>query len=101
MERFTLRVISRRLTHLIIINMFYTYVIKSNDKDWVYIGSTKDLKSRFLQHNQGKVKSTKPYLPFLLIYYEAYSTHFLARKRENELKKKGQQKEILFKRLGL
>ena len=81
--------------------MFYTYLIKSKNKNWFYIGSTKDLKERFKDHNSGKVKSTKPYTPFILIYYEAYLTYTLARKREIELKKKGQQKEILFKRLGL
>ena len=81
--------------------MFYTYLIKSKNKNWFYIGSTRDLKERFKEHNNGKVKSTKAYIPFALIYYEAYPTYTLARKREIELKKKSQQKEILFKRLGL
>lgn len=81
--------------------MFYTYLIKSKNKNWFYIGSTRDLIERFKDHNNGKVKSTKPYIPFDLIYYEAYPTYTSARKREIELKKKGQQKEILFKRLGL
>jgi len=81
--------------------MFYTYLIKSKNKKWFYIGSTKDLKQRFKDHNNRRVKSTKAYIPFTLIYYESYSTYKLARKREIELKKKGQQKEILFKRLGL
>lgn len=81
--------------------MFYTYLIRSKNKNWFYIGSTRDLKERFKEHNNGKVKSTKVYAPFILIYYEAYPTYTLARKREIELKKKGQQKEILFKRLGL
>jgi len=81
--------------------MFYTYLIKSKNKKWFYIGSTKDLKQRFKDHNNRRVKSTKAYIPFTLIYYESYSTYKLARKREIELKKKGQQKEILFKRLEL
>jgi len=81
--------------------MYYTYLIKSQNKKWVYIGSTKDLKERFRNHNNGMVKSTKHYAPFILIYYEAYSSYTLARKREIEFKTKGQQKEILFKRLGL
>lgn len=76
-------------------------MIKSTKKNWYYIGSTKDLKNRFSEHNRGAVKSTKPYRPFKLIYYESYTTFSLARKREIELKKKGQQKEILFKRLEL
>lgn len=81
--------------------MYYTYLIKSTVKDWAYIGSTKNLKQRFKEHNDKKVKSTKAYIPFDLIYYESYTSYSLARKRELELKKHGQQKEILFKRLGL
>lgn len=79
----------------------YAYVIKSKNNKWHYIGSTKDLKKRFKEHNAGTVRSTKFYKPFILIYYEAYNSHSLARKREIELKKNGQQKEILFKRLGI
>jgi putative endonuclease len=79
----------------------YTYLLKSVNNNWHYIGSTKDLKERFNQHNSGEVKSTKFYKPFTLAYYESYTDYSLARKREIELKKKGQQKEILFKRLGI
>lgn len=81
--------------------MYYVYLIKSKIKDWIYIGSTKDLKKRFIEHNKGKIKSTKANMPFELVYYEAYKTYTLARKREIELKTKGQQKEILLERLGL
>lgn len=81
--------------------MNYTYLIKSRKKNWAYIGSTKDLLKRFSEHNNGEVKSTKGLRPFKLIYYEAYQTYHLSRKREIELKKNGQQKEILFKRLGI
>lgn len=79
----------------------YVYLIKSINYNWRYIGSTKDLKQRFDDHNSGKVKSTKYYRPFLLLYYEAYPNYSLARKREIELKQHGQQKEMLFKRLEI
>lgn len=81
--------------------MNYVYLLRSLNKNWIYIGSTKNLRARFDKHNFGKVKSTKYYKPFELVYYEAYNTYTLARKREMELKKKGQQKEILFRRLCL
>ncbi len=81
--------------------MNYLYVIKSLQKDWIYIGSTRDLRIRFKEHNEGKVRSTQSYKPFILLYYEAYRSYSLARKREVELKRNGQQKEILFKRLGI
>jgi predicted GIY-YIG superfamily endonuclease len=35
-----------------------------------------------------------------MVYYEAYSSEKDARKREIELKKKGQQKEMLIERVG-
>jgi putative endonuclease len=81
--------------------MYYTYLIKSKIRNWIYIGCTDDLRKRFQQHNSGRVKSTKHYIPFGLVYYEAYTTLALARKREYELKHNNQQREILYKRLGL
>lgn len=81
--------------------MNYLYVIKSLPKNWVYIGSTRDLRERLREHNSGKIESTRVHKPYELVYYEAYKTYSLARKREVELKKNGQQKEILFKRLSL
>jgi len=80
--------------------MFYVYLIKSRSKDWNYIGTTANLVERFKKHNNWLVRSTKFYAPFNLVYYEAYKTLELARKREYELKNNSQQKEILFKRLG-
>jgi len=79
----------------------YVYLIKSKIKKWHYIGSTRDLKNRIIKHNQGKVKSTKAYKPFELVYYEAYPNYTLARKREIELKTKNQQKEMLFNKLNI
>ncbi len=81
--------------------MFYVYLLKSKTKKWVYIGSSGNLKERFIKHNNGRVKSTKYYKPFELLYYEAYNSPTLARKRELDLKKNSQQKEILFERLNL
>ena len=81
--------------------MNYVYLLKSEKKKWYYVGSTRNLKTRFIDHNLGKSKSTMPYRPFELIYYEAYNSHTLARKRELEIKNKGQQKENLFRRLGI
>jgi len=81
--------------------MFYTYLIKSLNHNWHYTGSTKDLKKRFFEYNLGKVKSTKFYKPFILVYYEAYQSYSMANKREMELKNNNHQKELLFRRLGI
>ena len=79
--------------------MFYVYVLKSKRKEYHYIGSTEDLKKRIQEHNQGKTKSIKHLVPFKLLYYEAYETRTLARKRELELKKNSFKKKELFDRL--
>ncbi|NTW46344.1 MAG: GIY-YIG nuclease family protein [Candidatus Moranbacteria bacterium] len=79
--------------------MFYVYVLRSAQKKYHYIGSTEDLKRRFEEHNQGKTKSIRHLVPFELLYYEAYVTKGLARKRELELKNNSFKKKELFDRL--
>lgn len=39
--------------------MFYTYILLSKKDKKMYTGYTKNLKSRFEQHNKGLVESTK------------------------------------------
>ncbi len=79
--------------------MHYVYVIQSKKDLTYYIGSTSDLKKRFKDHNLGKSKYTKTKKPWKLVYYEAYNTLSLARKRENKLKKHSSTKEELLKRI--
>ncbi len=79
--------------------MYYTYVVKSKKDFTTYIGSTGDLVQRMKDHNAGKTTSIKHKLPVELVYYEAYQTKYLARKREIELKKNSSKKEELFGRL--
>jgi len=78
--------------------MHYVYVLQSRADKNLYIGVTSDLKTRFLKHNTGEVKSTKSRRPFALIYYEAYKDKRDATKREYNLKT-GQQRELLKERL--
>lgn len=53
----------------------------------MYIGYTNDLRKRLKEHNQGFNKSTKPYTPWRIIYYEACLDEDDARRREDYLKK--------------
>ena len=69
--------------------MFYLYVLKSKKDNNLYIGSTNNLRRRLLEHNTGKVLSTKGRRPFELRYYESYFNENDARKREFSLKKDG------------
>jgi putative endonuclease len=66
--------------------MHYVYVLKSKIKNWIYVGSTKDLKKRFQQHERGEVQSTKAYRPLKIIHYEAYIVTSDATRREIYLK---------------
>ena len=67
--------------------MHYVYILQSlKRKNWLYKGSTSDLKRRVLEHNRGKNFSTAPRKPFKLIYYEAYLLKSDAEAREKYLK---------------
>jgi putative endonuclease len=67
--------------------MIYTvYVIRSMRADWWYVGMTDNFERRFLQHNKGQNRSTKPYAPFTLVYKEEHPDSDSARKREKYLK---------------
>ena len=43
---------------------------------------TSNLENRIKRHNSGYEKTTKPYLPFILIYTEVCESRAEARKRE-------------------
>lgn len=67
--------------------MFYTYCLQSKkEAEEFYFGFTKDLKNRLKEHNSGRNFSTKRYLPWKLIYYEACLSESDARRREKYLK---------------
>jgi len=67
--------------------VYYIYVLQSQKKkDWLYKGSTADLRNRVKEHNTGKNFSTAPYTPLKLIYYEAYLLKKDAEAREKYLK---------------
>lgn len=50
---------------------------------------------RLLEHNAGKTVSTKPHIPYEIIYKEVFKTKTEALKREKQIKKSGKlRKEI-------
>jgi len=75
--------------------MFYVYALLSKINNDLYIGSTEDLKNRYKLHNLGKVKSTKAYKPWNLVYYEAYRNKKDATMRERDLKNHVIKKELI------
>lgn len=66
--------------------MFYTYVLQSDKDESLYIGYTSDLSKRIKEHNQGLNISTKKYMPWKIIYYEACLSEIDAERREKYLK---------------
>lgn len=78
--------------------MYYTYILLSSKSHIFYFGSTNDLKLRFKQHNNGEVKSTKPHLPWKLVWYAGFETEKQTRDFEQYLKS-GSGKAFAYKRL--
>lgn len=66
--------------------MYYVYILKSDKKEKYYIGCTSCIEKRIVEHNKGKTKSTKPYIPWKLIYKESFVEKKQAFKREWHLK---------------
>ena len=79
-------------------NMYYVYLLLSENDGNFYTGSTNDLKRRLEEHNNGKVESTFKRRPLTLIYYEACINENDARMRERYLKS-GMGKKYLRNRL--
>jgi len=65
---------------------YRVYILKSCFKERYYIGCTSNLEKRINEHNKGKTKSTKPYLPWEIIYSESFFDKNEAYKREWYLK---------------
>jgi len=81
--------------NLISMKFYYVYVLKSIQKDFIYVGYTTNLHRRFQEHNNKQELSTKHYAPFDLIFYEAYrnvkdakprTVWYRAKRREEYLK---------------
>jgi putative endonuclease len=77
---------------------FYVYVLESLKNKDIYIGYTNDLRKRVKEHNQGLSKSTKPYAPWKLIYYEACLNREDTQRREKYFKT-SQGRRLLKRRL--
>ena len=78
--------------------MWYVYFLKSINKNFIYVGSTDNLKRRFDEHNDGLCQSTKSYRPFELNAYIAVLTERKARELEKYFKS-GSGKAVLNKRI--
>ena len=71
---------------LLVYFMYYVYVLKSIHHGKLYKGFCADLDIRLAEHNAGKTKSTKPFMPWEVIYFEEIKSLKEAVSREKYLK---------------
>ncbi|MEO8167933.1 MAG: GIY-YIG nuclease family protein [bacterium] len=79
-------------------DFWYVYILKSQGRDFLYVGSTNNLKRRLIEHNDGRVQSTKAYRPLLLEACVAVKTELKARELQKYFKT-GSGKAVLRKRI--
>jgi putative endonuclease len=62
------------------------YILYSARFNRYYIGIAEDSNKRLSEHNNGKVRSTRPFVPWKIVHIEYYRTKQEARRREKYLK---------------
>lgn len=80
--------------------MFYMYILKSAKNGRLYVGYSADISNRLKEHNSGLARSTKPYIPYICVYYEAYRVKQDAVTREHNLKLRARALRQLLLRIG-
>jgi putative endonuclease len=73
---------------------YFLYILYSPKFVKTYVGQSDNLSERLIKHNTGKVKSTKPYMPWTLIYSESFSSRAEAMKSETWFKSTSGRKKI-------
>jgi putative endonuclease len=73
---------------------YFLYILYSPKFVKTYVGQTNNLEKRLVLHNSAKVKSTKPYIPWILIHSESFSSRSEAMKREAWFKSRVGRKKI-------
>ena len=66
--------------------MYQVYILKSEIQTKYYIGHSHNFTERLVAHNGGKVRSTKAYRPWKIVYSELCESKREAYKRELQIK---------------
>jgi putative endonuclease len=74
--------------------IYSVYILYSKSKDKYYIGYSQNAQERLLEHNAGATLSTRPGIPWILVYIEECADKSAAIKRENSIKKMKSRKYI-------
>jgi putative endonuclease len=75
--------------------MFFVYILQSEKNERFYVGYSEFPDRRIIEHNSGKVKSTKPHRPWSKVYEEVCLTELEAIRREREIKSRKSRVYIL------
>jgi len=75
------------------------YILRSTKKRWYYVGSTNRLDARVNEHNSGKVRSTKSFMPLELVFSKDFNLESEARNYERLVKDKRILKESLIEEI--
>ena len=70
------------------------YIIQSRKNNRYYVGSTKNVQNRLIEHNAGKTRSTRHYIPWKVVFYKSYGNLNKAGKVERKIKKAKSRKII-------
>ena len=66
--------------------MYYVYVLRSIPFGNLYKGFCSNLEKRLIEHNSGKTKSIKHFIPWEIAYYESFDSIEEAISREKYFK---------------
>ncbi|MFH1826177.1 MAG: GIY-YIG nuclease family protein [bacterium] len=77
--------------------MYKVYVLKSEIAKKSYVGMTRDLEKRILEHNSGKSEFTSHFMPWKIIHVEEYSSEAEAVAREKYLKSASGRRKVMKK----
>jgi putative endonuclease len=77
---------------------YFVYILESEIDGRLYKGQTSDIDKRIKEHNSGKTKSTRGYMPWKLVYFERFETREEAVLREKYFKT-GSGREFLKEKL--
>ena len=80
--------------------MYHVYILLSETNTRTYTGVADDVNKRLAEHNAGRVKSSRPYRPYKIIYTESFETLKEARQKERFYKSttgRRRLKEMFFK----
>lgn len=66
--------------------MYTVYIIQSTVSKRYYTGCSKNFERRLNEHNLGKVRSTKAYVPWKVVYKENFESREKAYRREQQIK---------------